>query len=139
MGIGAIIGGLIKPISDIIGKAVKDKDKAAQLTHDIEQSLIEQSDSIINASRDIIVAEATGESAAQRNWRPHLMYFLMIVIAFNAFVVPIVELFTGVRMPVADILSALPDQLWTLLTVGMGGYITGRSIEKTAKNWKQSK
>ena len=31
-------------------------------------------------------------------------------------------------------LMAIPDQVWTLLTIGIGGYVGGRSIEKAATN-----
>jgi hypothetical protein len=31
----------------------------------------------------------------------------------------------------------LPDELWTLLTVGVGGYVVGRSGEKVAKTLRK--
>ena len=33
----------------------------------------------------------------------------------------------------------LPEQLWSLLTLGVGGYIVGRSCEKTIDKWKEGK
>jgi hypothetical protein len=30
----------------------------------------------------------------------------------------------------------MPEQLWNLLSIGIGGYIFGRSGEKAVKHWK---
>jgi hypothetical protein len=32
---------------------------------------------------------------------------------------------------------SIPDPMWNLLTIGVGGYIAGRSGEKIAENWKK--
>jgi len=31
----------------------------------------------------------------------------------------------------------IPDPMWNLLTIGVGGYIAGRSAEKVANNWQK--
>jgi hypothetical protein len=31
----------------------------------------------------------------------------------------------------------LPEQLWGLIKIGVGGYVVGRSGEKFAKVWKE--
>jgi len=83
----------------------------------------------LNAQRDIIVAEAKGESWLQRNWRPLSMMVFVIIIANNFIFVPYAKSF-GLDIPMLDI----PDGMWTLLTVGIGGYIGGRTVEKVLKN-----
>jgi hypothetical protein len=83
----------------------------------------------LNAQRDIIVAEAKGESWLQRNWRPLSMMVFVIIIANNFIFVPYAKSF-GMDVPMLDI----PEGMWTLLTVGIGGYIGGRTVEKVLKN-----
>ncbi len=133
--IGAVLG-FLKPVFGIIDKAVKDKDLAAKLKADLEQAALSNDKAFMEAAQAVIVAEAQGESAAQRNWRPHLMYFLMFLIAFNGVLVPLLMAFTSIEIPMLDAWASVPSQLWTLLTVGMGGYIASRGIEKSVKNWK---
>ena len=36
-------------------------------------------------------------------------------------------------------MESVPDRLWTLLTVGIGGYVAGRSGEKIAKSLATAK
>ena len=68
----------------------------------------------------------------QRNWRPILMLTIVAIIANNYLIYPYLSLFT----PKALVLD-LPSQLYTLMEIGVGGYIVGRSGEKIAKTWKQ--
>ncbi len=72
----------------------------------------------VESQSKVIVAEATSQSYAARNWRPHLMYTLMLIVLYNWFLAGILRTFG------ADItLVPVPTELWTLLSVGLGGYI----------------
>ena len=79
----------------------------------------------------IIIAEATGQSWLQRNWRPVLMISITAIIVNNYILVPYLQLFS-VRAVVLD----LPEKLWNLMTLGVTGYIAGRSGEKIFTAWK---
>jgi len=76
---------------------------------------------------NVIVAEAQGASWLQRNWRPLLMVMFMVIIGWNYIIAPI---FKVVTLPV-------PKQLWTVLMIGVGGYVSGRSAEKITANLKR--
>jgi hypothetical protein len=54
------------------------------------------------------------------------MLVFVTVIANNYLIAPYVQAFGGVAV-VLDI----PQGMWTLLTMGLGGYVVGRTIEKT--------
>jgi len=73
----------------------------------------------------IIVAEATGQSWLQRNWRPILMLSIVGIVVNNYILVPYLQLFS---IP-AQVLD-LPERLWSLMTMGVGGYVVGRTGEK---------
>ena len=69
------------------------------------------------ASARLIAAEAGGRSWLQRNWRPITMLsFLALVIADSC----------------GLLAFRLSDAAWTLLQIGFGGYVVGRSVEKIA-------
>lgn len=73
----------------------------------------------------IIIAEAQGNSWLQRNWRPLLMTTFTAILFNNYVLVPYVGAFTT-----AVKVLEFPAGFWGLLTVGVGGYIAGRTFEK---------
>lgn len=79
----------------------------------------------------VIIAETQGESWLQRNWRPVTMLVFVSIVANNYILYPYLSLFWS-KAP----LLPLPQDLWKLLELGIGGYILGRSGEKITKAWK---
>lgn len=130
MGIGSILG-IVPKLFGLVDKAVLDKDAATKLKFDLQNTVMSYESELVKAQANIIVAEAQGESWLQRNWRPILMLVIVAIVANNFLVVPILQLF-GLESVVLE----LPDQLYTLMTVGVGGYIAGRSGEKIAAKLK---
>lgn len=78
----------------------------------------------------IMLAEMSG-NWLQRSWRPILMLTIIAIVANNYLVYPYLALFWD-RAPQL----ALPSQLWSLMELGLGGYVVGRSAEKVAKTWR---
>ncbi len=119
-----IVGAIIDRVSSIIDQTVEDKDLANKIKAEIKLTLLTKEYDLIQkeleAKRDIIVAEATGQSWIQRNWRPITMLVFVYIIAHNFIISPLLSL---------DQLPIPPD-MWDLLKLGMGGYIIGRSAEK---------
>lgn len=72
-------------------------------------------------------------SALIEGWRPVMMYLFMYIIGQYYIINPIIEFF----WPVIQ-LKELPSEMWTLLTVAVGGYITSRGVEKGIQIWKQN-
>ena len=80
---------------------------------------------IAEARSNVIMAEAQGQSWLQRNWRPLLMLVIIVIVANNYILYPYLSIFTD-KVRILD----LPDRLWTLMEIGVGGYILGRTAEK---------
>ena len=127
---------IFSPIVAIIDKAVPDKDKKNELKAHIKEleiqmsgKLLDNEVKLIQAQASVIEKEAGGESALQRLWRPGAMVTFLVIIVYNMIAVPIFGL------PPSS-MDAVPDKLWTLMTIGMGGYIIGRSGEHIAKTMK---
>lgn len=127
------LGAITGPLFSVIDKAVTDKDEANRLKSEIQSQLIESQDSLLKAQMQIILAEAQGESWAQRNWRPVLMLVIVAVIANNYLLAPYLGAIFGVGLQLD-----LPERLWDLMTIGVGGYVTGRTVEKGISSWRQN-
>lgn len=127
---GAIIGKLIGSAFGVIDKAVKDKDLAARLKADIQLAAMANEAEFTAAARDIVVAEAKG-GFIQRNWRPITMLSFTAILANNYIIAPYVQAFGGV-----SVVLEIPPGMWGLLTVGIGGYVGGRTVEKGLSIWK---
>ena len=130
--ISEIAKGIVQPLFGTIDKFIEDKDLAAKLKSELEAQALANAKSEMEAKRDILVAEISGESEAQRNWRPHLMYLIMGLFVFNGVAVPILAAF-GYTLPTLEAWNAIPGELWDVLMVGLGGYIGGRTLEKVAR------
>lgn len=133
----------VAPLIPLIGKVIDKIFPNEEAKAEAKLKLIELTQSgeleKLAASKDVVIAEIQGESAAQRNWRPHLMYLIMFLMVFNGVVVPLVEAMFGVKLPILEAWSAIPKEMWNLLQIGMGGYIVGRTGEKIAKTYFESK
>lgn len=131
-----IIGQVLDGVFGLLDKAVEDKDKANEIKAAIDQALLSADLSRfqqeIKAQASIVLGEVQGESWLQRNWRPVLMLTIVAIVANNYILAP----YLGSIFPDYFHVLALPDRLWDLMTVGVGGYVVGRSGEKAIKAWK---
>jgi predicted MFS family arabinose efflux permease len=129
--IGKVLGPVIGKAFGIIDQMVEDKDQAARLKAAIQMQIMEidhkEFMSSLQEQASIIKAEATGHSWLQRNWRPILMLVIVAIVANNYLLFPYLSMFTD-----KTVILELPDKLWTLMTLGVGGYIGGRTVEKAA-------
>ena len=125
--IGRLIERIIGPASDLISEFIEDPDKRAEFEHRLRSQLLQQESDFVNAARDVVVAEAEGESWLQRNWRPVIMLTFGAILANNYIIVPWLQAFGIETVAVLEI----PDGMWGLLSVGLGGYVIRRTIEKT--------
>jgi hypothetical protein len=118
------------PLAEIIDKLVPDRDLKATLKREIETKLVEHAGLIAAAQREVVLAELTHGSRLQRLWRPLLMYLIMTILAVYGLLLPLVEAAAGGPVDFEPRWTAIPEGMWTLLTLGLGGYIGGRTVEK---------
>ncbi len=104
-------------------KVEKDKIKAA-----IQAELINNTAEIERLAANNIKAEIQGESWLQRNWRPMLMCLFGYIIAHNHIIAPILSI---------EFLP-MPQPLWELLKIGIGGYVISLGAEKSIKTWRNN-
>lgn len=154
----AWLASIIAPLSKFIGEIpafVDDlhlsKEEKAQIKMKMQSELLRVQESTLNlmlnyeeealkVQRDIIVAEARGESWLQRNWRPLTMTLFGFIIAWNYVLDPLgswlSNMVGGPSVPHLE----LPPDMWLTIQIGLGGYVVGRSAEKivTTINEKKS-
>ncbi len=146
VGISSIISGLAAPISGVITKFVTRKEDQIRAQAEIEKiqkefetKVLDNQNNLLTAQKDLVLAEVKGHWF-QRNWRPALMWIIITIIANNYLIAPIVNqivtVFGGENiLPMLE----LPDKLFNLMTIGLGGYVVGRSAEKIVPQMAETK
>lgn len=121
----ALLSKLAPSIFGLVDKFVADSDAAAKIKADLSTELLNADSEIAKAGAEVVLAEAQGENWLQRNWRPLLMIWFSILIGayWFGFVPP--------NMPLEVV-----DTVLQLVTIGMSGYVIGRSGEKIVKTLK---
>jgi|TARA_Y100000813_G_scaffold87056_1_gene61780 hypothetical protein len=128
----SLISALAPIVGDIVKEAIPDPDKKRDAENKVRLALLENSKQLEASASQIVLAEAKSESWIARSWRPILMLNITAIVSVNYLIFPLIEVTTGHKMMIP-----LPDELWTLLTVGVGGYVLGRSGEKVAQHIKK--
>lgn len=131
MAIGVIdlIAGIFKPAAELIDElhtSTEEKLEAKSHLLDVQamamQRVFDYERGLIEAQTKIVHAEAASEHWLTANWRPMTM---------------LVFLGLAVGDSLGLLSTPLRDEAWTLLQLGIGGYVLGRSGEKLAKVIKQ--
>jgi len=123
--IAGVIGGAIGLVDDL---HTSDEERGALknallvIKADVMTSLLQAEVKLMEHQSAIIVAEAQSKHWITSAWRPITMLTFLGIIVLASF-----------GWVDTASLTAVPDRLWTLLTVGIGGYAGGRSLEKTAE------
>lgn len=131
---GAILAALIPAITTLIERLFPDKAKQDEAKAELLRIMADANANIVASQASVVAAEAKGESWMQRNWRPLLMMSFIVIIINNFLLAPILISFGAHIAPLA-----MPDHMWTLLEIGVGGYIVGRSGEKIATTFNDKK
>jgi tRNA G37 N-methylase TrmD len=122
MGVLSLIGGILKPVTSLIDNLhTSDEEKItlhnelSSIENSFAERVLDYEAKITQMKADVIMTEAKGDSWLQRNWRPLTMLtFLTLIVAH----------YCGI------LAFEIADQMWTLLQIGIGGYIGSRGAEK---------
>ncbi len=127
--IGKIVGPILGKVFGIVDQLVVDKDLKAKLKAQIQMAVMSMNHTefieTLKAQTSIIVAEANSGSWLARSWRPMIMMLFGVIILNNYVIFPYLSLF----MEEAPMMK-IPADMWSLLKLGIGGYVVGRTVEK---------
>lgn len=112
--VGLFTGG--NPIAETI-KAIDSVTTSGEERIALKKDFISQ---VIDAQAKVLASEAASGSWLTQSWRPLVMLSFAAILVYTFFIGPMFDL------KVVD----LPSDLWTLLQVGIGGYVGGRTVEK---------
>jgi len=133
--LGSILTGpLIEIAGKVLDRVIPDKAARAEAKAKLTSEILKNEAAFAQAAAKVIVAEAQGHSWMQRNWRPSLMFTIMGLMIWNGVAAPLIAVGFGVDLPLLQAWQAIPAEMWTLLSIGVGGYIAGRSGEKIASS-----
>jgi hypothetical protein len=119
-----IIGKIIDKALGIVDQFVTDKDLAARIKAELQTSILAMDHSefmeTIKSQKEIIVAEANATSWLTKSWRPIVMLTFAGILVMTWF---------GLQP------EGMPEwalkEVFVIIKIGLGGYVIGRSFEKT--------
>ncbi len=128
MGITDLIAGIFKPAAVLIDEMHTSTDEKLQHKERLLNVQAAAMEKVFDYEREnlkgqqaIVAAEAQSEHWIAAAWRPITMLtFLALVVLDSVGILP----------------SPLNAEAWTLLKIGLGGYVVGRSGEKIVKTYK---
>lgn len=119
-----VIGEAIEPVTELIDSLHTSDEERLKARRELEKArgeltraAMEHEQQLTKMQRDVVTAEAQGKGVLQRNWRPVTMLTFLVLVVADTFG------WTEFR---------LSGEAWTLLQIGLGGYVVGRSGEKIA-------
>lgn len=122
MSILNLLSSAIEPVTGLIDnlhtseeEKLTIKSKLFEMQSGLAQHAMKYESEVLNAKTKVITAEAQGASWLQQNWRPITMLTFLVLVVADTFGL------TEFR---------LAQEAWTLLQIGLGGYVVGRSAEK---------
>jgi len=128
-----IVTGLMGgPVNKILDAYIKDTELRRKLAADLQTQIIAHFGKEQALEQSIVLAEINSDTWLTKTWRPILMLSLLGFLGFVGVVLPLADLIAGRVLPFNPRWNALPEGFWDFLSVGVGGYIGGRSLEKIA-------
>lgn len=130
MEIFTFLSQVIKPATDLIDsmhtseeERLKIKEELFKVQSQLTVKVMDYESKLVQEKTKTITAEAQGQSWIQRNWRPITMLTFLVLVVCDSF---------------GLLAFRLADQAWSLLQIGLGGYVIGRSAEKVAPHLKDA-
>ncbi len=124
---------LAGPLVDVAKQWIAKEADEAELEAKIRSALLDALSRMTAAQAQVLVAELSGESWLQRNWRPIVALTSFAILVWYSFAVPILVNWFGA--PPLQAGTTVQDWMYPIVLTCIGGYIAGRSFEKAAARW----
>lgn len=112
-------------LGKVIDKLFPDANKAREAKAQLAEMMLNGELEELALRAGVINTEAKGESWLQRCWRP------LVMLVFTALVVC---RWMGWAAP--DLSPEVELKLFSIIQLGIGGYIASRGLEKVTRTWK---
>jgi hypothetical protein len=118
-------------LAPILDKLIPDVNARLQAKEELEKALAANQAALVTAMKDTMAADAQSESTLTRIARPLVVLWSLAMISWVV-ASPIFNLQTETLKALAGV----PDSLWNLVSIGIGGYMLARTVEKGLATWK---
>lgn len=119
----SLIAGIFQPAATLLDELHTSVEEKAQIELALKTAqlhaavqFMDYEKQLLQGKTSIVVAEARGGSWLQRSWRPITMLVFLALVVCDSF---------------GFLPFRLADEAWTLLQLGLSGYVVGRSVEKS--------
>ncbi len=127
------VSGIFKPAVDLIDNVHTSEEEKLELKNvlvklqndvtakqiDLLSKQMDLEKQLLDAQASIINTEAKSESWIARSWRPITMLTFLVIIVLHS-------------LGVIELQEKFAQEFMTLVQIGLGGYVIGRSAEKAA-------
>ncbi len=132
MSIFSFIGKIFKPVADLVDnlhtseeEKLEIKSKMMEMQFEFQSKILDYETKLMESKATIVESEAKSEHFLTAAWRPITMLLFTGIIVLRWF-----------GLTDASISQELELKLFSIVQLGLGGYIVGRSGEKIAKEWR---
>jgi hypothetical protein len=116
-------GDLIKDVGGIVDNLTTTNAEKSKLKEELTNLVLDKLNQAMAVQADVLKTELQG-NWLQRSWRP------LVMLTFTALIV------VGAFKDIPYLESSSP--YWSLLELGLGGYVIGRSVEKISDRVTQN-
>lgn len=119
--LAALLSAAMPIVGDLFKSWFPDPAEAEKRKNEMMLALMANEQQIKLAGADIVKSEAESGNRLTSSWRPIVMLTFTVLIVARWF---------GLAAP--NLSEAEYLKLWDIVELGLGGYVIGRSVEKTA-------
>jgi len=116
----------IDSVGNVLDNVITNSEEKSAAKKELTEVVLNSLNTLADAQKEVLVTELKGNKL-QRNWRPIVMLSFAFIVVYHYFLQPVLGAWLTNLKPIE-----LPGQFWTLLEIGIGGYVIGRSVEKVA-------
>jgi len=124
----SILPMLLQFLGPALDKVIPDAAQRAQVQADFQKAVLENQAALNSAMADVMKADAGSESWLARSARPIVVMWSLVMITWAGVLAPML----GIQKEVLSALQAVPSDLWSLCSVGIGAFMLARTVEKVA-------
>ena len=128
MSIFSFVSSVLQPITNLVQTFKLPPEKEVQLRIELEKiesnvslKVLDYEKQLMDAQASVLKAEAISSSWVTRSWRP-ITALVFVYIIFNNY---ILGPYFGIPT------TPIPEKMWVLLQIMIGGYVASRGIEKS--------
>ena len=125
---------LIGPVVDLLKRIIPDPVERERITAEVTKTLVENEKAALEAASSTMAADAASEGWLTRAARPIVVLWSLAIVTA---VVGETAFFGSAN--IVKSLQAVPDFLWNLIAVGIGGYMVLRSVDKGVQAFAETR